>query len=138
MSPWEACFYAGSPMTDLSQTDYQPLVMFAGQGCYRLAKNTAPIGELRSCQSVYLSALAAAHLTGVACPVRSNSSSHGVKLAARFSLPELIYANAVFKSPANNHRSALVKIALVPSRTNGCFACEGRESLSRIIEDMLD
>jgi hypothetical protein len=21
MSPWEACFYAGSPMTDLSQTD---------------------------------------------------------------------------------------------------------------------
>jgi hypothetical protein len=23
MSPWEACFYAGSPMTDLSQTDCQ-------------------------------------------------------------------------------------------------------------------
>ncbi len=31
MSPWEACFYAGSPMTDLSQTD-----------CHKLHAGAAP------------------------------------------------------------------------------------------------
>jgi hypothetical protein len=28
MSPWEACFYAGSPMTDLSQTDCKTLTAY--------------------------------------------------------------------------------------------------------------
>jgi hypothetical protein len=56
MSPWEACFYAGSPMTDLSQTDCENEYASTALGITSRSRSVLWIGAEgmhgRACRSV--------------------------------------------------------------------------------------